>query len=503
MKKTTKILSSLLACVMIISALPVFASASDEIPNAFFCDFESITPIVGGDATTAGELTAAGFKWVADANTAKNFKIINDETYGNTLGFKGTGSIGVAFDTPVTTGKVRIGFSCKAGTFAYIRPIGALGSAQSSTGTNIEVDGEKILYFGQVTNSGFDVLQGQTYSDKTATKTLSAETWYYIEFVVDLDNNSWTGYVNGELVATTEKPLTSANSMDPLPQLQGFYFYNGNSGDRTGLVDNVVMSYESDGRMGASVLATDYTADADGGQIEICFSEALKSTADIDDIKFIKCGASDEISVSDISILHNRMTINYSEALDEGCEYAVTFGESVETLSGKGIDGAAYVYRKPESQKVIYYAGSEDAAEGFDDTTGYTTFTGSLGTRMQVNNTDYLNAFHMQTESITGDNAYVAYVSRADCSFAPPEGTTDYALSPFSSSKAYRLLDMIPGDSGIETYEFEVKNIGDSPLKIYALINDEYTDDYTNASYGWQIASMSKNNNWRKIKLVY
>ncbi len=494
MKKTKRFLSCMLACLMLFSALPVFATtaeatASASTPEAFACNFEGVTATTAGDATTASELTAEGFKWVT-SDTAAKFKIVNDDTYGNTLGFTGTGSIGAAFDAPVTTGKVHIAFSFKAGTFGYVRPIGTLGAVPGTTNTNnIEVDGDKIMYIGALEESKFYVKNGSLTN--AGESNLTSGSWNYIEIVVDLDSNSWSGYLNGTLVATTTKALTSANSMDPLPQLQGFYFYNGDNVEQDGLVDNLVMSYEPVESEGVSVLATDYAADADGGKIDIYFSDALNTTPAKEDISIIKCGAENTITVSDVDVLDHMMTVSYSGALEKGCEYAVAFADDL------GINDAAYVYCEPDSEAVTYYAGSSDGYETFNDTTGYTIFnSSSYGERKQVTKSDYLDVFHAEGYTT---QPYVAYVDSSTGYYAPEATPSDYALGSFSSNTHYRLLDIIPEDFGIETYEFDIKNSAGTQ-KLYALMDNQYSSSYATDTN--QIASLSSKD-WYTIRLDY
>ena len=124
--KKFRLLSTLLAALMVISMFTgITASAKQIDANTFFCDFENL------EALNADLLIGEGFMHASNT-AAASWELADDADYGKALQINYGADLYVGLNAPVTTGKVRLGFSYKAGDFGWIYMYGTADNTSGS-----------------------------------------------------------------------------------------------------------------------------------------------------------------------------------------------------------------------------------------------------------------------------------------------------------------------------------------------------------------------------------
>ncbi len=447
--KKFRLLSTLLATLMVISmlaAMPV--GAADESGNSFFCDFESF-PATG--ETAAATFVANGFKWMS----VDDATLVEDATYGKVLTASDDFKLGFGLASPVTTGKIRLGFSFKANTF------GDVYGAQTMGTTSSEPTGTKRFLHLRSTSSVIDA--SSSYGVTAQDITLTENEWYYMEVVVDLDNDTYSVYRNGVLMKSIDYEMT---------QLQGFYFSNG--GDRVpyGVVDNVAVIYE-DGKI---------TEGTDKSVVTLCFPERLVSGTTASDVTITKCGSSDTVTVDSVNVSDNRLELTCApDSFTKGCEYVIGFS-NVKGVSGKTLDGVDYAYLPETEKKEI-----KTALIDFEDlTSGVDKYSNILVSNSYI--TDPTKPTGLSSTTVSADKV-------------GKSGASGNAIKMSGLGQAWsRILDLITTDIGIETYEFDFKFTGtgwngSNQLRIFR-------DDKATTG-GQELFKGYASDTWKHMKIEY
>ncbi len=454
MKRNFRLLSTLLTTFMVLSmitSIPV--SAADTSENTFFCDFESF-PATGETESTT--FTANGFKWMS----VNDATLEEDETHGKVLTATNILNLGFGFDTPVTTGKVRLGFSFKAETFGDVYGVQEMGTTSSNS------KGAKRFLHLRATSSVIDA--SSEYGLSALDFNLSG--WNFLEVVVDLDEDTYSVYSGGKLIKSIDYEMT---------QLQGFYFNNGGKRNPYGAIDNIALSYEAPGEKTFQVVSSEVTEGADGVEIAVGFSESLAlSGIAAHNVTVTKCGGTETVEVTDVSFVENRVVIVCADDFEAGCEYAITFSDDVKSVYGKSLKDGAYVYI-PLTDIAVPYTSLKDFEDSSVDVTTYKNI---------LNNNNNISGQSSNTGLLT---------TTVDSSKVGNSGASGSALGITGLGTWARLLDVIATDVGVENYEFDFKFSGcgyngSTQFRIYA------TDSTTELYRDNPIDDM-----WKHMKMVF
>ena len=472
--KKRKLLSCLLAGLLTVSAFGVVSvTAADANINPVYCDFEGLPEGANTDAAFAEN----GVSWVKDNNNGKvgsyNVTIKKDDIHGKALQLTNVVNVGVALDSTVSTGKVRFGFSMKAGTLGYLR--GVFDAEKNYKGTFLSQVGTQVSALSQaydgVIKGGVSLIEGN---------------WYWVEAIVDVDENSWTMYVDGEEINSYTVPETE-EGVDPMPTFQGFNFYRGDGGVATSLLDNFTLTYSVASDENAEILSySDYKDDDGNTVIEVVTSEPLSAETTPDDVYVAKCGSLDTAIVSDVSFLHNKVILTMDGSLDAGCEYCVSFGDNVTTMSGVPVEGYAYAHGGAVGGTVTPYTEKET----FDNLNTTTSDSGKVYAADDgVYNILRTDAYYQGTS--TSKNCVVTSV---DDSKKGSSGASGSAVG-LGGWSALRLLDIIPTDYGVETYEFDFRWTHGTSANWF---NPKLAEG-NNA----QVINVGVSQNWKHVKIEY
>lgn len=492
--KKFKLLSSLLAVLVVLTCMSgISVCAVQTSANAFFCDFEDFTT----GANTASAFTDEGFKWM----TVGNAVIGEDATYGKILTSEKIYNLGASFANPVTTGKVRLSFSARGGSLGYVYFAGVMGTSNKAADGTAET--YTIAAPGQY---GINLFKAGS-STEADVVSWNVGQWYHFDIVVDIDANSWSTYIDGVLGASA-RTLTADGDTDPIPRIQGVYF--ANAGDRApdiaGAIDNVALSYEAPGEDKMQVLSSKVTEGTDADVIRVGFSEELVDGITASDVTITECGTSTTIGISSVNVVDNQMTITCASTLAEAKEYVITFGANVKSASGKAVKGEAYAYLPSDSAttvEVTTYTELKDFEDLETITENYTNAAGEPKTAEGVSNAyaknilRYVNYYANPADSTCTARAVKTAVNESD------KGNTQASGSALGSNvwAKVRLLDIIPTDVGVETYEFDFVYTDATGTKLVLKhTNGASTSTGTITDV---MEGISKSNTWKHMKIDY
>lgn len=244
MKKMTSLLLAVVMLVGTFCALPVFAdgtSATVENYDLFHDDFS----YGNGSRFNLGE-HSADHSWttIVDSSPALDFNgnqlLSGDTATNDVLWVWSTNPFAKNFENAVTSGKVLVSFdikpyktsgtaenmvdvlvaSCdleKDGTSSNLSTLKIAGvTAQAAGGIRLWTNGTDWKFCAGWADSG-EGKKGAGFvgKDSASTKVAEAGKWYNASFLVDLDNQTVTSYINGEKLdtATNKMGISSIKSL--------------------------------------------------------------------------------------------------------------------------------------------------------------------------------------------------------------------------------------------------------------------------------------------------
>ena len=472
--KKFKVLSSILALVMVLSTITVLPVGAAEATGTIFADFESLTP--GNQAFSV--LNGIGVKsYRVDYNygAADNqFKVVEETGTDNQGIAAASGSVyayvPVAETARASTGKVYAGFSMKGQSFRML-------CANFGSGVTTTYYGH---YLAQITGD-ISPAVGVNTGDRLATGARDKAKWSKVFVVLDLDNDTWTVYLDGTKVGDTyslvERYSAKGYTSDTVFYGIGFEDYNTTNDD--GMIDDIgLVTYSDD--------VPTATLNAENTVISVVIPQQL--VVNPEDITVTKCGSTDTVGVSSVAYGANKLDITLSEALDAGCEYRVTFDN---------YDGVEfYASAAPEIRVSNEYENDfEDCKNRTDE--GYTNY---------VNDTDGSVKKIIESSSTLADGSNKVGVIELTDSATVLNGTEAKGnVIVGRSFGTFSLLDRLTDvSSGIEVYEFDYKlYCGDSGgtnavynIQLKADINGEMKVLHEHKAY-------QHTNKWRHVKIEY
>lgn len=477
--KKFKVISSLLALVMVLSMITVMpVSAATVGSNAYFCDFESIA--VG--ANTNGAFGAEGLTmYLRDGTAGWGSSTIKEETSGGNRalatggGRDGDGCyIYAAAPFAATKGKVYIGFEIKGSSFSHVK---AYFDAPSTD--------NKGYYIAKMYQDVYLVSDAAASTALTGTKVGTRDeeklnTWSYVQFVIDIDNNSWTGYLDGDKLGTYS--FKDAHGLESVAQFSGFGFYTPDC-IGGGLIDNISIVTDVEG-------ASQTTVDAEGNTV----ITAVAPVHGLDnltknDITVTKCGSTETVPVDTVSNVANKLTITLADALDAGYEYVITFDgyDSIELYAYTEATAAV----DPGS---VYSNDFEDTV--YEETL---TFENKYTVMKDQSVSNILESVNTYTGNINGVSWYEITDAADVINGTKADG---HAISNRITGDFYLLDNITETNSGIETYEFDYKLYGGSETaRKYAITFN--VDINGEARTLWSYGANAHENLWRHMKIEY
>ncbi len=486
MKKTTKILSSLLACVMLISALPVFVSASDTAPEAFFCDFEEgFSTGVDFYKSQDSEFIAAGFnKGMAlnynsisgNATTGFAAKVVEDAQMGKAYQTPAGVEMyfGVGFDEPVYSGAVKFSYRMTAENehLPFVMYAQTMGTAYGKTESVKQ-------YMGQIegTASGCQVMLSgsKTYSQapNTTKKSMSAGSYYTVEWIVDIDTDTRYLIIDGVEMGSITEPDTN-----PINSIQGFYFnHSGSSHIKRAMpkFDDITLTVYD---MNSDTMNHIQTVRSEG-KVKFVFDEIIDASGlSAGDITFTEAGGDSEAEALDVSVVGNTLEVTYdADAVIEDREY-VLMADNLKSKNGGKIAGETVAILKrsedPAVEKVRFVGsnGSKTATDSVSPETTAIELTFSSAVDMSLAEGITL-AMEEETEPAEAEPTEVHSVTIADCNLSEDGqtvtlsvpgmflGDCDYTLEVPDYGFVYKFKTT---EGQFAVVDFAATQIDDSPL---------------------------------------
>lgn len=398
--KKFKLLSSLLTAVMVLSMLSVMPVGATQLytSDAFFNDFEDFS-VGGGDKA---QFSANGFKSynLSRVETGTTFSIASEGDYGHVLKSANGGYLYIPFDNPVTSGKVSMGFSLNTtGAFGHIQAALNAPMSSSAPARSICLTGQKYIR----------ILDGEIPEDYASSESNhEANTWHYIKVVVDVEENSWTIYRDGEEIG---KHVWSTD----IKTVYGFSFYL--NGKKSGFIDNISVDFNPNA--GVRALSSKTSVNSDG-DTEISAILTEWKALDKDNVKVMQCGTDVTATVKDVKVVGNKVAVTVGGTMEAGFEYVVD------------CDGAEiFSYTEPSEGDNVYvksvrYTDASGKVKGGNTISPETT-------KIDITFSKAIDSDAMNAITLTADGDNVAITNRK---LAGKTVTVDF--------------DMLPGGSAVE-----------------------------------------------------
>ncbi len=533
MKKMMRILSSMLACLMLLSVLPVFASTTEEAssasaPEAFYADFENFTVEPDVTKSTDNEWIAAGF----DKGMAQNYntisgnktsgfaaKVVEDAVLGKAWKTPAKSDalyLGVGFDEPVTSGAVKLAFTVKGAVgdgFPFIHYAQKMGTSYGQKIDGVQV--RKSTYMGQLERMTSGGTGGRIYlsTDGTYAKSDYSQYSYFnidgyhdVELIVDVDTDKRYLYVDG--IKVGEHTNSTDYSID---SMQGYYFLHTSTSWETPMIDNILLTtYDFD----SETMNLVKTIEGDG-KVKFVFDEVIDdSELTASDISFKEVGGTNTVAASAINVVGNTLEITYDATnATAGREYILT-ADNLKSVNGaKGIESIVMVLKElAEVKKTI------TALDTYDDIDPDDYVTTPADTHKTAWNTGLPTSDFKKTRiyPLIYSNAYMGswgldgncYIFPLDYdTFAANANLTDKTehgtvLTPYAYA-GYRLAynQDKENEYGVEVYEFDFATTDADTIKLLQG-GDHLGADNTTTSTNLTV-SYTKDGTWHHAKLVY
>lgn len=515
MKNTMRILSGLLTCLMVLSALPVFATTTEttsaSTPEAFYVDFESFTVEPAYNVSTDSEWIAAGFnKGMAQGypsisgNTSVGFaaKVVEDDYLGKAWQTPTQADgmyLGVGFDAPVTSGAVKLAFTVKANSgeaFPYILYATAMGTAYSkaeSVKNNMAAltkddDGAYIALFNE-SNS----------TDTKKFKRFDNDAYYDIELIVDVDNDVRYLYVDGVM-------MDECTHTTPIDQMQGFYFVHTSKSFATPKVDNILLTAYD---VNSTTMNLVKTVNGDG-KVKLVFDEVIDDTVTASDITFKEAGGTNNVTPSAIKVIGNTLEITFDASkATAGREYILTSDKLKSVNGAKGIEAIPFILKAVEEKNETIDGDDYDDINPDDYVTADPT-THRLSWNTETATSDFMidriypMAYTANESSTNWGRAVPVYPVDWD-EYRPDDGhgivlnatgTTNFGLVHNQNTS---------DEYGVEVYEFEFAsndNLSGTRTK-FNVYRNQYKMGLGNRYDGCGDLTFTNDGTWKKVKVVY
>lgn len=482
MNKRTKFISGILVCLMVISAVPVFGSAAEDTPEAFFVDFEEgFSTGIDFYESQDDEFIAAGF----NKGMAKNYNIIsgnkNDGFAAKVVEDSVMGKayqtpagvdmyLGIGFDEPVCSGAVKLSYRMRGDNqgfpfVMYAQKMGAaFGSAESVKTYMGQI--ERLSSGCQVTLSG-----SKTYSQaaNTTKKSLSGSNYYTLEWIVDVDTDTRYLFVDGVEMGRFTEPSTN-----PIDSIQGFYFdHSGGTHSKYSMpmIDDITLTaYDTNSNTMKHIKTV-----RSKGKVKLVYDEIIDSTdLSAEDITFLEAGGDSEVEALDIAVVGNTLEVTYdARSVIDDREYVVQ-SKNIRSKNGKKPAGETVAILKRSDNEFavekVRFVNRDGSKTGLDSISPETT-------AIELTFSESVNASLVENVSVAMAEAEVEETELASDETAIVDS---YELSEDGMTATLSIPGMLLGDSDytIEIPDYDYEYNFKTQEGRFAVVDLVATDEY-------------------------